>query len=467
MRFRLISPSCIAIIIAKEASELLYLKRKIDAFLAEWKANPDRKPLIVKGPRQVGKTESIKQFGEMNYQSVIIINFVEEPKYKMITADGYKADDIIKNISRMDPSKRFIEGETLIFFDELQEFPEIATALKFFKIDGRFDVICSGSMLGINYRKIESNSVGYKSDYEMFSLDFEEFLWAKGYDDSFVEDMLEHMRNLTPFNEVEMSVYSSLFLDYCILGGMPAVVREFIDKGTFEGSLEIQRQLIADYKEDIRKYAEGMDQTRILNVFNHIPAQLAKDNKKFQISKVSSGARFRDYRGCIEWLDDAGMVNVCYCLNFPELPLQGNYDDTKYKIYFADSGLLVAMLDEEAQEDLRTNKNLGVYKGALYENVVGEALVKAGYKLYYYKRDDSSLEQDFFVRTANALIPVEVKAKNGTAKSMRTLINSEKYADIHCGIKFTGGNIGYNDNIYTFPYFCAFLLKRCLAGTNI
>ena len=446
---------------------MLYLKRKIDAFLDEWKANQDRKPLIVKGPRQVGKTESIQRFGDMNYQSVITINFVEEPKYKMITADGYKADDIIKNISRMDPSKRFIEGETLIFFDELQEFPEIATALKFFKIDGRFDVICSGSMLGINYRKIESNSVGYKSDYEMFSLDFEEFLWAKGYDDAFIEDMLEHMRNLTPFNEVQMSVCSSLFLDYCILGGMPAVVREFIEKGTFEGSLEVQRQLIADYKEDIRKYAEGVDQTRILNVFNHIPVQLAKDNKKFQISKVASGARFRDYRGCIEWLDDAGMVNICYCLNFPELPLQGNYDDTKYKIYFADSGLLVAMLDEEAQEALRTNKNLGVYKGALYENVVGEALVKAGYKLYYYKRDDSTLEQDFFVRTASALIPVEVKAKNGTAKSMRTLISSEKYADIHCGIKFTGGNIGYSDNIYTFPYFCAFLLKRCLTGANL
>ena len=161
------------------------------------------------------------------------------------------------------------------------------------------------------------------------------------------------------------------------------------------------------------------------------------------------------------------MVNICYCLNFPELPLQGNYDDTKYKIYFADSGLLVAMLDEEAQEDLRTNKNLGVYKGALYENVVGEAMVKAGYKLYYYKRDDSTLEQDFFVRTASALIPVEVKAKNGTAKSMRTLISSEKYADIHCGIKFTGGNIGYSDNIYPFPYFCAFPLTRYLVGANI
>lgn len=443
---------------------MLYLKRKIDAFLSEWKANPDKKPLIVKGPRQVGKTESIQRFAAENYTSVITINFVEEPKYKMITADGYKAADIIKNISRIDPSKRFIEGETLIFFDELQEFPDIATALKFFKIDGRFDVICSGSMLGLNYRKIESNSVGYKTDYEMFSLDFEEFLWAGGYDDAFIDDMLTHMHTLTPFNELEMSVCSELFLNYCILGGMPAVVREFIEKGTFEGSLETQRQLIADYKENIRKCADGMDQTRILNVFQHIPVQLAKDNKKFQISKVASGARFRDYRGCIEWLNDAGMVNICYCLNFPELPLKGNYDETKYKLYFADSGLLVAMLDEEAQEDLRANKNLGVYKGALYENVVGEALVKAGYHLYYYKRENSTLEQDFFVRTASALIPVEVKAQRGTAKSLRTLITSDKYEDIHYGIKFTAGNVGFSDDIYTFPYFCAFLLKRYLTG---
>ena len=445
---------------------MLYLKRKIDYFLIQWKANPDRKPLIVKGPRQVGKTESIKRFA-VNYQSVIYINFVEEPKYKLINADGYKTDDIIKNISRIDPSKRFIEGETLIFFDELQEFPDISTALKFFKIDGRFDVICSGSMLCINYKKIESNSVGYKTDFEMFSLDFEEFLWAKGYGDDFIEDMLRHMLDLTPFNELEMSVCSANFLDYCILGGMPAVVREYIEKGTFEGSLWTQRQLIADYKEDIRKYAEGIDQSRILNVFNHIPVQLAKDNKKFQISKVASGARFREYRGCIEWLNDAGIINVCYCLEFPELPLQGNYDDTKYKIYFADSGLLVAMLDEEAQDDLRINKNLGVYKGALYENVVGEALVKAGYKLYYYKREDSSLEQDFFVRTSNTLIPIEVKAKNGTAKSMRTLISNDKYSDIHTGIKLTGGNIGYDNKVYTFPYFCTFLLKRYLKAVDI
>lgn len=441
---------------------MTYLKRKIDNYLLNWKTDPNKKPLIIKGSRQVGKTESITRFGHLNYKSIIYINFVEEPNYKMITTDGYKAQDIIKNISRIDPSKQFIENDTLIIFDELQDFPDIATSLKFFKIDGRFDVICSGSLLGINYQSIESNSVGYKTDYEMFSLDFEEFLWAKGYDESTIQEMLEHMIQLKSFNEIEMSIYSSLFLDFCILGGMPAVVREYIEKGTFEGSIDIQKQLVADYKEDIRKYADGMDQTRITNVFNHIPVQLAKDNKKFQITKVASNARFRDYRGCIEWLKDAGIINICYCMQFPELPLKGNYDESKYKIYFADSGLLVSMLDDEAQENLRVNKNLGVNKGALYENVVGEALVKAGYDLYYYKKDNSTLEQDFFVRNKENLIPVEVKATNGTARSLRTLIASNHYPDIQFGIKFISGNIGLSNNIYTFPYFCAFLLKKYL-----
>ena len=441
---------------------MIYLKRKVDSYLLNWKTSPNKKPLIIKGSRQVGKTESITRFGHQNYKSVVYINFVEEPNYKMITSDGYKAQDIIKNISRIDPSKQFLENETLIIFDELQDFPEIATSLKFFQIDGRFDVICSGSLLGINYQRIESNSVGYKTDYEMFSLDFEEFLWAKGYDKSTIQEMLDHMIQLKPFNEIEMSIYSSLFLDFCILGGMPAVVREYIEKGTFEGSIDIQKQLVADYKEDIRKYADGMDQTRITNVFDHIPVQLAKDNKKFQITKVASNARFRDYRGCIEWLKDAGIINICYCMQFPELPLKGNYDETKFKIYFADSGLLVSMLDDEAQEDLRVNKNLGVYKGALYENIVGEALVKAGYDLYYYKKDNSTLEQDFFVRNKKNLIPVEVKASNGTARSLRTLITSDHYPDIQFGIKFISGNIGLANSIYTFPYFCAFLLKKYL-----
>lgn len=441
---------------------MLYLKRKIDAFLEAWHADPERKPLIVKGPRQVGKTESIARFARARYKNVVSINFVEEPRYKMITADGYSPDAIIKNISLLDPTKKFSAGRTLIFFDELQDFPELATSLKFFHQDGRFDIICSGSLLGVHYKKIDSNSVGNKQDYTLRSLDFEEFLWAKGYGESVIDALLQKMLALEPFSALEMDLYASLFLDYCVLGGMPEVVREYIVKNTFEGSLQMQKQLLADYREDIRKYAAGLDQGRILNVFDHIPAQLAKENKKFQISKVASGARFKDYRGCIEWLADAGIINACYCLHFPELPLKGNYDESKYKLYFGDTGLLVAMLDDEAQEDLRARKNMGVYKGALYENIVGEALSKSGYDLYYYKKDNSTLEEDFFVRKGDDLIPIEVKATNARAKSLASLIGGERYADIRYGIKFTGGNIGFQNNIYTFPYFCAFLLKRYL-----
>jgi predicted AAA+ superfamily ATPase len=442
----------------------MYLRRKIDSFLQKWKDDEERKPLIVRGSRQVGKTESINHFARQNYESIIEINFIRDEKYKGIITDGYEAAAIIKNISLIDPAKQFIPGKTLIFFDEITDFPEIATSLKFFHLDGRFDVICSGSMLGINYKRIESNSVGYKTDYHMYSMDFEEFLWARGYDDAAVDGVLQHMLEEKPFSELEMKVWHDLFLDFCVLGGMPAVVAEFIRKGTFEGSLQTQRQLIADYREDIRKYAEGMDQTRITNVFNRIAPQLAKENKKFQISKVAPGARFRDYRGCAEWLADAGMVNICHCLEFPELPLGGNYDPDVFKLYFADTGLLVAMLDEESQDDLRANKNLGVYKGGLYENIVAEALTKAGCSLYYYRREDSTLEEDFFLRTASDLIPVEVKAKSGRSKSLRTLIDSSHYPDIRYGFKLSMNNIGHENRIYTFPYFCAFLLKRFLAS---
>lgn len=443
----------------------MYLKRKLDDFLLEWKHSADRKPLIVKGARQIGKTESIKHFA-VNYENFVNINFVLEKKYKTICEDGYTVQDVIRNISRIDSEKKFIPGKTLILFDEIQDYPEIATSLKSFCIDGRFDVICSGSMLGINYKRIESNSVGYKSEFQMQSMDFEEFLWAMGYGSAVVDDLLSHMQSVTPFNQTDMNVFGGLFMDYCLLGGMPEVVRSFVEKGTFEGTLALQRALIADYKEDIKKYVEGIDKTRVLNVFNSIPVQLAKENKKFQVSKVASGAKFKDYWGCVEWLNDAGMVNLCHCLHTPELPLKGNFEETKYKIYFKDTGLLVANLDDESQEDLRANRNMNVYKGALYENIVAEILSKQGYELFYYKKENSTLEQDFFVRTKKSLVPVEVKAKAGTAKSLSTLVKSNAYPDITTGIKFSAGNAGFQNNIYTFPYFCAFLLKRYLSGVK-
>lgn len=439
-----------------------YLKRKIDIYLENWFHDADKKPLIIKGARQIGKSESVRRFANAYYDNVVEINFVESPFFKTILSDGYNPNDIVKNITRINPDIEFIDGKTLIFFDEIQSFPDIVTSLKFFSVDGRYDVICSGSLLGINYRQIESISVGYKSDYEMYSLDFEEFLWANGYDDSLKKELLNNMIEQSPISVVTFEKLNKLFIDYVILGGMPEVVSRYIESNSFSKTRELQKQILSAYREDIRKYADGVDQTRIARVFDAISVQLSKENKKFQITKIGHGARFHDYAGCIDWLQDAGIIKKCYCLNFPELPLKGNYDDTKFKLYMADTGLLVAMLDDETQMDLRVNKNLGVYKGAIYESIVGEALYKSGYSLYYYKREDSSLEEDFFIRDINNLIPVEVKANSGKSQSMKTLIESEKYGDIKWGIKLSMNNIGFENNIYTFPYFCTFLLRDWL-----
>ncbi len=439
------------------------LKRKIDAFLIEWKNNINRYPLIVKGARQVGKTASIRKFGEDNYRSVIEINFLLQKQYKDIFDDGFEVDRIIRNISLHNPNLKFIPGETLIFFDELQACINCATSLKSFKEDGRYDVICSGFLMGINYNEIESNSVGYKQDYEMYSLDFEEFLWAKGYGEDIIEEMYLDMLNLKPLSKVLLDIMFDNFKEYMILGGMPAVVRLFVENKNFSGTLNLQRQILLDYEEDITKHAGGLNHAKILNVYRKIPVFLGRDNKKFQITKIANGARNREYIGVIDWLNDAGIINLCYCMAQPELPLKGNYNPNNYKIYFRDTGLLIASLDEEVQEDLRSNKNFNTYKGAIYENIVGDMLVKQGYQLYYYKNDKSTLEIDFFVRDSDSLIPIEVKAIDGST-ILNKMIDLDKYNDVKYGIKLGYKNIGFNGKLYTFPYFLTFLLKRFLGN---
>lgn len=440
------------------------LKRKIDKYLEEWKASVDKKPLIVKGARQVGKTASIRYFGEKYYNNIVEINFALQPKYKQIFADGYEVDSIIKNITLLNPTLVFVPHETLLFFDELQEYPDCATSLKSFKQDGRYDVICSGSLMGLYYQQIESNSVGYKTDYEMYSLDFEEFLWAKGYDEHFIYDLYQHMVELKPLSNMQMDVLGGLFSDYMILGGMPEVVNRYIESGQFSGLLQLQRQLLQDYEEDITKYASGFDKAKVLAVYRHITTFMAAENKRFQVTKIARGARNREYIGAVEWLANAGIINICYCLQTPSLPLKGNYDAKLYKVYYRDTGLLIASLDEEAQEDLRANRNFGTYKGAIFENIVADMLAKQGYDLYYYRSESPSLEMDFFVRDAQSLIPVEVKAKDNATASLNRLISSdkEKYDDIQYGIKLCNKNIGFNGKFYTFPYFLTFLLRRFL-----
>ena len=445
----------------------VFLKRKIDTFLYDWKNNSDRKPLIVKGCRQIGKTESIRHFASDFYNNVVEINFALQKEYQDIFDDGFDVDTIVRNISFKNPNMKFEVYKTLIFFDELQACPNAATSLKSFKIDGRYDVICSGSLMGIHYKEIESNSVGYKQDYVMYSLDFEEFLWAKGYNENHIEDMYSYMADCRPIPEAMYSPLLECFREYMVIGGMPEIVATFITNNNYSGILEMQNQLHLDFEEDITKYTEGLDKAKVLNFYRNIPTFLAKENKKYQISKISKNARNRDYIGIIEWLSDAGIVNVCYCMDDPELPLKGNYKPNDYKVYYADTGLLIASLDDEAQTDLRHNKNFNTYKGAIYENVIAEILVKQGYQLYFYKNEKGTIEIDFFVRDADTLIPVEVKASNDSTPSLNKMIKEDKYVDVKYGIKFANANIGYNGLIYTYPYFMAFMLKRLLADRII
>ena len=441
----------------------IYLKRKFDAFLLDWKANPRRLPLIIKGARQVGKTECVRHFAEGRYESFIEINFVERPQFKAVVRDGYSVESIVSNITQIDSTIRFVKGSTLLFFDELQEFPEIATALKFFAQDGNYDVILSGSLLGVHYHRVESFSVGYQTSVELRSLDFEEFLWAQGYSDEQIEDVFGWLKTRSPIPESVNETYSRHFLNYCILGGMPDVLEGYFLTKSFTGSLAVQRQILSDYRADIRKYCEGLDPVRIQNVFDDVPFQLAKANKKFQISKVAPGARHKDYWGCVEWLEQAGVVLICASLDFPELPLKAHRDRSAYKLYLADTGLLLAQLDEEAQEDVRVRRNLGTWKGGLFENIVAEALVKAGAELSYFKKDNSTLEMDFFLRSGDDLVPIEVKSENARAKSLNTLIASEHYPEIRWGIKLVHGNVGFENNVLTMPHWSVFLLPRLLS----
>lgn len=442
------------------------LRRKVDKILENWKKTDNRYPLIIKGARQTGKTEAIEHFAKNHYKSIIEINFVLQKQYKTIFDDGFDVDTIIRNISLINPEFQFIENETLFFFDEIQDCINCATSLKSFQIDGRYDVICSGSLMGINYQEIESNSVGYKQDYEMYSLDFEEYLLAKGYKDEQIESFYKKMLNIQPLSTLEYNILLDNFREYMVLGGMPKVVFTFVTQKNYSGTLQLQKQLLLDYEEDITKYAGGLDKGRILDIYRKFPIFLGNDNKKFKISKIKKNARNRDYVGVVDWLSNAGIVNVCYCMGLPELPLKGNYNPDNYKLYFGDTGLLIGSLDEEVQEDLRYNKNFNTYKGAIYENIISEILVKQGYKLYFYKNEKSTIEMDFMIRDRNSLIPVEVKANDQATTSLNKLIKDQKYSDIHYGIKFANKNIGFNDYFYTFPYFLAFFLKRFLRDKN-
>ena len=442
------------------------LKRKIESVLAEWKNAESKKPLVIKGIRQCGKTYIVQKFAKENYESVVYMNFILEPDKKSAFAGNIDVDTITLNLSALIPGSRFIKGKTCIILDEIQECREARTALKSFQIDGRFDVIATGSLLGVRgYGKSEkkiddvqdSIPVGYETVVEMYPLDFEEFLWANGINDKVIDSVKSCFDTETAVPDGIHNVMMELLYRYVIVGGLPEVVNTFLETKNIELTYKVQRNLIMEYEEDMVKYADNADKSRIRECFESIPNQLAKENKKFQYSMVRKGGRSSQYIGSIQWLEDAGLVQRCYNTQITELPLEGNSIKDCFKLYTTDIGLLVAMLDYGTQADILKSNLLG-YKGAIFENLMADFLCKSGQKLYYFQKD-SGLELDFLVRYKGECVVLEVKAKSGKTKSLKTVLKNKSVYHVNNAIKLGKYNVGREGEILTIPLYMGFLVK--------
>ena len=446
------------------------LKRKIESVLAEWRNSESKKPLVIKGIRQCGKTYIVRKFAEENYESVIYMNFILEPDKKTAFIGNIDVDTIILNLSALIPGSRFVNGKTCIILDEIQECREARTALKSFQIDGRFDIIATGSLLGVRgYGKSDKNAengqdsipVGYETVVEMYPLDFEEFLWANGMNDKVIDSVKSCFEKETAVPEGIHNVMMELLYRYVIVGGLPEVVNKFLETKNIELIYQVQRNLIAEYEEDMIKYADDADKARIRECFESIPKQLARENKKFQYSVVRKGGRSSQYIGSIQWLEDAGLVRRCYNTQITELPLEGNSIKDCFKLYTTDIGLLVAMLDYGTQADILRGNLLG-YKGAIFENLMADFLCKSGQKLYYFQKE-SGLELDFLVRYKGECVVLEVKAKSGKAKSLKTVLKNKNVYHVNHAIKLGKYNVGREEEVFTIPLYMGFLIKDKLA----
>ncbi|RXE70330.1 ATP-binding protein [Muribaculaceae bacterium Isolate-002 (NCI)] len=443
------------------------LKRKIETYLSDWKKSDNKKPLVIKGVRQCGKTYIVKTFANDNYENVVYMNFILEPDKKSAFAGNLDVETIILNLSALIPGSRFVSGKTCIILDEIQECKEARTALKSFDMDGRFDVIATGSLLGVEgYGKRkdkdknkgeDSVPVGYETLVEMYPLDFEEFLWANGIGTNVIETVRACFENETVVPEGIHKAMMELLYRYIIVGGLPEVVNCYLDTKNVELIYEKQRTLIAEYKEDMVKYAEDSDKPHIRECFDSIPRQLAKENKKFQYSVVKKGGRASQYSGSLQWLEDAGIAKRCYNTTITELPLSGNSIPDCFKVYTTDLGILMGMLDYGTQTDILAG-NLRGYKGAIFENLMADFLCKSGQKLYYFHKE-SGLEIDFLVRFKGECVIIEVKAKTGKAKSMTTVLKNKDVYHVNHGIKLGQYNVGREGNILTIPLYMGFLIK--------
>ena len=445
------------------------LKRKIEEELIAWKANPNRKPIVIKGCRQCGKTFIVQKFAEENYANVVYLNFMQDPDYALAFEGSKRVDDIVMNLSAMIPQSKFVPGETCIIIDEIQECPAARTALKFFKMDGRYDIIATGSLLGVkgygerqDRRGSESTKtsipVGYETIIDMYPLDFEEFLWANGISEAIIGKLTECLDSIQPVPEAIHQKMRQLILQYTVVGGMPSVVNIFVNTHNMGSVLVEQRGIVAEYEEDMVKYASDADKSRIRECFESIPRQLSKEYKKFQYSTIRKGAKASQYIGSIQWIEDAGIINRCRNLTITELPLNGNAIDDCFKVYMADTGLFVSMLDDGTQFDILQG-NLHTYKGAIFENLVADIFTKMKRRLYYFRKD-SGLEVDFVTRYKGECVLVEVKSKDGNIKSSKTILSHPEKYHVNHAIKLGDLNIGNSGQFLTLPLYMTFLLRQ-------
>lgn len=442
-------------------------KRKIENIFDSWLNDTSHKPLVVKGVRQCGKTSSVIDFAEKHFKHVVYLDFREHPDYKKFFIPNLDVDSIIMRITAALPNAEIEPGETCFIFDEIQDCPLARGSLKYFHLDGRYEVMCTGSLLGVNgYKTKEERNeeeqasipVGFEEIVNMYPMDFEEWLWANGIKQIHIDYLKKCMLDVVPVDEALHDRFRELLNQYVIVGGMPEVVTTFMNTKQIGKVLAIQRRIVDEYKSDMVKYALPADKSKIRECFESIPAQLAREYKKFTYSAVRPGGRGRDYTGSIQWIEDAGIIHRCYNIETTELPLDGNRIQSEFKVYMTDIGLLISMLEEGTQSSILEGNLLG-YKGAIFENLLADIFGKMGRKLYYYHKN-GGVELDFVMRYKGLCTPVECKARTGNAKSIRTVLKHPEKYHVESVIKVGDYNVGQEDNLLTIPMYMAFLLTE-------
>lgn len=442
-------------------------RRKIEKTILSWKQSQNRKPLVIKGCRQCGKTSSVLDFARKHYTHVVYLDFHEHKEYKSFFSGALDVDTLILNMSMGLKGAKFIEGKTCIVFDEIQDCPNARSSLKFFCLDGRYDVICTGSLLGVNgYKTKEENEeeqrasipVGFEHIVTMFPMDFEEWLWANGIEQQHIDYLIRCFHDEIPVMEAIHNRMRELLRLYIIVGGMPDAVNTFVLTNNMNEVRIVQQSIVDNYKADMLKYALQQDKAKIRECFDSIPSQLAKENKKFQYSTIRKGGRSKDYLGSLQWIEDAGIIRRCYNTHITELPLAGNLINDCFKVYMADIGLLMSMLEEGTAWSIMQGDMLA-YKGAVYENLAADIFGKMGRKLYYFQKE-GGLELDFLIRYRGECCPVECKARTGNAKSLQTVMKNPDHYHVLHAIKLGDYNVGRNGSVLTLPFYMAFLLTE-------